>query len=88
MGFNYSEQASDFFGRLEEIVQLEYLTLPIKWTVLFKCHWFDPTPNVGVKVHKDYGLVDINESRRHKKYEPFVLAMQAIQVYYQRYLGL
>lgn len=84
-GTNYSETESDYYGRLSEILQLEYPGLPIKRTVLFKCEWFDPTNNVGMKVHKQYGLVDINHRRKLNKYEPFILAMQAAQVYYVPY---
>ena len=67
---------------------MEYLGLPIKRTVLFKCEWFDPTINSGMKVHKQYPLVDVNLKRRLNKYEPFILAMQAAQVYYFSYPSL
>ena len=53
--------------------------------VLFKCDWFNPTPNSGMIVHEAYKLVDINHRRRFNKYEPFVLAAQAAQVYYYPY---
>ncbi|XP_039135719.1 uncharacterized protein LOC120273141 [Dioscorea cayenensis subsp. rotundata] len=84
-GSNYSELSSDYYGILKEIIELEYPALLIKKVVLFKCDWFDPTPNVGKKVHKDYNLVDINHKRRFNKYEPFILAEQALQVYYAPY---
>lgn len=87
-GSNYSDLSSDYYGILVEIVQLEYPALPIKRVVLFKCDWFDPTPNVGVKIHKQYNLVDVNHKRRFKKYEPFVLASQSLQVYYAPYPSL
>nr|GMC46804.1 uncharacterized protein LOC109149905 [Ipomoea batatas] len=77
-GINYSVDESDYFGRLVEVVQVEYLGLPIKRTVLFKCDWFDPT-SVGMKVHSKYKLVEVNHKRRFNRYEPFVLAMQAAQ---------
>ncbi|KAH0674544.1 hypothetical protein KY284_025631 [Solanum tuberosum] len=35
--------------------------------------------------HNQYKLVDINHRRRYKKYEPFILAMQATQVCYVPY---
>ncbi|KAH0657643.1 hypothetical protein KY289_026391 [Solanum tuberosum] len=41
--------------------------------------------NVGVKEHNQYKLVDVNHRRRFKKYEPFILAMQATQVCYMSY---
>ena len=69
-------------------MELEYLGWPIKRTVLFKCEWFDITPNVGTRIHKKYKLVDVNHTRRYVQNEPFVLAMQAQQVYYYTYLSL
>nr|GEX69802.1 hypothetical protein [Tanacetum cinerariifolium] len=51
-GSNYSDESNDYYGILAEIVQLEYPALPIKRVVLFRCDWFDPTPNIGMKVHK------------------------------------
>ncbi|XP_071695507.1 uncharacterized protein [Rutidosis leptorrhynchoides] len=84
-GSSYGNLSSDYYGILVEIVQLEYPALPIKSVVLFKCDWFDPTPNVGVKIHKEYNLVDVNHKRRFKMYEPFILASQSLQVYYASY---
>ncbi|KAM3301676.1 hypothetical protein P3S67_016178 [Capsicum chacoense] len=40
---------------------------------------------VGVKKHDRYKLADINHRRRYKKYEPFILAMQATEVCYVPY---
>ncbi|XP_015170735.1 uncharacterized protein [Solanum tuberosum] len=88
-GTNYSADDNDYYGVLTEILELEYKgSTPIKRTVLFKCEWFDPTPNVGMNIHPKYKLVDINHKRKVKKYEPFVLAMQAAQVYYASYPSL
>ncbi|XP_070041084.1 uncharacterized protein [Nicotiana tomentosiformis] len=75
----------DYYGRIQEIIQVEYREEPLKQTVLFKCEWFDPTVNVGVKEHNKYKLVDVNHRRRFRKYEPFILAMQATQVCYVPY---
>nr|GMC47958.1 uncharacterized protein LOC109179592 [Ipomoea batatas] len=86
-GINYSVDESDYYGRLVEVVQVEYPSLPIKRTILFKCEWFDPT-SVGMKVHPKYKLVEVNHKRRFNHYEPFVLTMQAAQVYYCTYPSL
>lgn len=84
---NYSTYENDFYGQLIEVVELEYPGLPIKKTVLFKCEWFD-TSSSGTVVHADYKLVSINHNRKYNRYEPFVLAKQAIQVYYCSYPSL
>ncbi|GAB2287573.1 hypothetical protein Dimus_037939 [Dionaea muscipula] len=45
--------------------------------------WFDPLQ--GMKVHPHYNLVEINHKKKYMKYEPFVLAQQAGQVYFTAY---
>jgi hypothetical protein len=87
-GTNYSIDERDYYGQLIEVLRLEYPGLPIKRTVLFKCDWFDPTPNVGTKVHQQYKLIEVNHRRSFNKYEPFVLAVQATQVNYTTYPSL
>ncbi|XP_057779781.1 uncharacterized protein LOC130998378 [Salvia miltiorrhiza] len=77
----------DYYGRLLEVCELEYMGLPLKTTTLFKCEWFDPSPR-GTSVHPQFKLVSINHTRRYGGYEPFVLADQAIQVYYCTYPSL
>ena len=50
-------------------MEVEYLNWLIKRTVLFMCDWFDPTPNMGIRVHEQYNIVEINHRRRYDKYE-------------------
>lgn len=54
----------DYYGRLDEIIEVEYPALPIKRIVLFKCSWYDPTPRIGTRVHSNYKLVEVNANRR------------------------
>ena len=63
---------------------MEYAGLPIKRVVLFKCEWYDPSHR-GIKKHDKYGIVEIRSSRKYKKYDPFIFAQQAEQVYYASY---
>ncbi|XP_057785662.1 uncharacterized protein LOC131003203 isoform X1 [Salvia miltiorrhiza] len=74
----------DYYGRLLEVVILEYPGLPTKKTTLFKCQWFDPSPT-WTFVDREFKLVSINQTHLYNKYEPFVLASKAIQVYYCTY---
>lgn len=85
-GSNYSNDESDFYGILEEIIQLGYMGTPAKKIVLFKCSWFDPSRR-GTRSHTKYDLVEVNHKRRYRSDDAFVLAQQAIQVYYTRYPG-
>lgn len=57
----------------------------MKQLVLFNCEWFDAVMNRGVKIHKQYGIVEVRHTRRYSKYDPFILAKNAIQVYYLPY---
>ena len=82
-GSNYSETSYDYYGQLEEVIEIEYFgQLRI---ALFKCKWFDPTPNVGTRVHRRTSIVEVHRNRRFNKYEPFILASQACQVYFLPY---
>lgn len=87
-GICISSEVGDYYGKLLEILEVEYPGYPRKTTIVFRCHWYDPTPNVGVKVHKQYNLVDINQKRKFNKFEPFILAMQATQVCFMPYPSL
>ena len=86
-GTNYNDLESDYYGMLEEIIELEYHNSSTKCTriVLFKCDWFDPQLDHGWRVHNQYGLVEVNIKRRFSKYEPFILAQQAQQMHYVEY---
>jgi len=41
---------NDFFGVIEHIYEIQYLGLSKK-IPLFYCQWFDPTQDIGTKVH-------------------------------------
>ncbi|XP_015960485.1 uncharacterized protein LOC107484411 [Arachis duranensis] len=62
-GTCYGEYENDFYGQLDEIIQVEYTGLPLKRVVLFKCEWFDLTIGKGTKVNKEYGIIQIRKNR-------------------------
>ncbi|XP_065871961.1 uncharacterized protein [Euphorbia lathyris] len=74
-----------YYGVINEIIEVSYSGFPIQKTVLFKCKWYDPTPNVGIRIHDRYNIVEVNTKRMFNKYEPFILALQATQVYFVPY---
>jgi hypothetical protein len=80
-----SDEENDYYGILQEIIEVSYYGAksPYK-TVLFRCDWFDNSPK-GINVHERYKLVEVNHKRKYQKYDPFVLAHQAGQVYYATY---
>lgn len=84
-GSNYNADETDFYGLIEEIIELEYPGTFPKRLVVFKCRWFDP--QTGMNIHKKYDLVDVHQKRLYKKNDPFILAQQALQVFYAPYPG-
>ncbi|KAF7812499.1 uncharacterized protein G2W53_033475 [Senna tora] len=80
-GSIYGENDLDYYGILEEVLELSYLGSHKLF--LFKCHWFDPTD--GVKVDGKYGLVDVDYRSKLQSNESFILAEQAQQVYYTKF---
>ncbi|OMO61820.1 hypothetical protein COLO4_33324 [Corchorus olitorius] len=83
-GSDPNDPSSNFYGYLKDIVQVEYSGSTMKMNVvLFEGDRFDP--QTGMQVHPLYKLVDVNCKKLYRKYDPFVLAQQAIHVYYCEY---
>ena len=79
-GETEGDQNYDFYGILQDVVQLQYPG-PDNKVVIFKCRWFD-IPN-GVRVDKKHGLVEVKHTSVLRTDEPFILACQASQVRFQ-----
>ena len=79
---------NDFYGVLTQILQLTYFSRPVEEVFLFRCNWFSNVPGSGINVHKDYNLIEIKHTSHYHMYDPFVLAKQALQVYYAPYPSL
>ncbi|GMY18082.1 Transposase-associated domain [Fagus crenata] len=76
----------DWFGVIKKIIALDYLGS--KQIVLFKCDWFE-VPSQGRNqssgYRKDkYGFISVDVTRLYYKDDPFILGIQAEQVYYAR----
>ena len=86
-GKYFGDVENDYYGLLNDVIELEYHNPSLKRTtlVLLKCEWFDPTKNKGWRVHDKHGFVEINFKRRFTKDEPFILAEQSQQVYFAEY---
>ncbi|KAH9697062.1 hypothetical protein KPL71_023450 [Citrus sinensis] len=68
-----------YFGRLTDVVELDYYGG--RTVTLFKCDWVDVNSGRGIKKDElGFTLVNLNSSLNTD--EPFVLATQAIQVFY------
>ncbi|XP_019197078.1 PREDICTED: uncharacterized protein LOC109190933 [Ipomoea nil] len=84
-GAGLAQSESNFFGTLQEVVEVEYPQCSIKKVVLFKCEWFDPTPNIGSIFNSEYGIAEVHCNKRYRKYDPFIIAQSACQVCYIPY---
>lgn len=83
-GAFYDQHENDYYGLLDEIIEVEYDShLGRCVVVVFKCTWFDPVQ--GVKVDHKTGLVEIKHNKRGCTDDPYILASQAQQVYYTPY---
>ncbi|KAH6763042.1 S-adenosylmethionine carrier 1 [Perilla frutescens var. hirtella] len=70
----------NYYGVLTEILELQYLNN--NRVVLFGCKWYDVFDNERGAKLDEYGFTTINCHRFLKTNEPFVLANQAVQVFY------
>ncbi|KAK0588832.1 hypothetical protein LWI29_006026 [Acer saccharum] len=68
----------DFYGILKDVIQLNYMFN--YRAVLFKCDWFDT--NVKKRIQKDYNYTCIDVSHKWYESDPYILAIQAHQVFY------
>ena len=79
----HSLDEEDFYGHLQENIEVEYPVISIKSATLFTCHLYHPTTTEyghETKVHKRYKLVDIHHGRSYRKYDPFVLESRASSI--------
>jgi hypothetical protein len=73
---------SEYYGRLEEIYELEFHgSKPLK-PVVFKCHWFDEK---ATRQNQNVGLVEIRQSNVYEGDDVYIMAQHATQVYYLSY---
>ncbi|KAL0334118.1 UNVERIFIED_CONTAM: hypothetical protein Sangu_1568000 [Sesamum angustifolium] len=70
----------------DNLFQLTYPFILNLHIVLFKCRWVDLIR--GMKAHPRYHLVDENFKTVYQKDEPFILAQQAVLVYYIEYSSM
>ncbi|KAA0040145.1 transposon protein, putative, CACTA, En/Spm sub-class [Cucumis melo var. makuwa] len=70
---------TNYYGVLQEVLDLEYLKC--RRVCLFKCNWFDTDVKKN-KFHCDLGFKIINTSHFWYTDDPYILATQAVQVFY------
>ncbi|KAL0396287.1 UNVERIFIED_CONTAM: hypothetical protein Scaly_0077100 [Sesamum calycinum] len=83
---NTGKSTMNLWGMCQEIIQLTYPLIPNLHIVLFKCCWVDPVR--AMKVHPHYHLVDVNFKKLYQKDDLFIVAQQAVHVYFTEYLSM
>ncbi|KAK1626362.1 hypothetical protein QYE76_000677 [Lolium multiflorum] len=71
-----------YYGRVEDIYELNYGFQKGLNPVVFKCHWFDPR---RVRRDPEIGLVEVERNSVYKGEDVYILATQAFQVFYLPY---
>jgi Domain of unknown function (DUF4216) len=74
----------DYYGILQEVIELEYHGVGHK-LVLFKCRWFNPSNEI--RVDQQHGIIEVKHTSILRGNDNFVLACQATQVYYLPYVS-
>jgi len=80
--FTPGDDGIEYYGRIEEIYELTFHGSKTLKPVIFKCHWFDPQ---AVRRTSNLGLVEIQQSLVYAGDDVYIVAQQAMQVYYLSY---
>ncbi|CAM8944529.1 unnamed protein product [Rhodiola kirilowii] len=78
-------EGTHYYGVIEEIIHMRCRSNHRINVVLFKCRWYDPQ---FVRSYSSNGVVIVNTHRPYPHYDPYILAQQAVQVYYVTFPGL
>jgi hypothetical protein len=73
----------DYFGRIEEIYELNFYGSKPLTLEIFKFHWFHP--QVMRQTHSNLGIVEIQQDSTLPGDDVYIVAQQATQVYYIPY---
>ncbi|WMV46391.1 hypothetical protein MTR67_039776 [Solanum verrucosum] len=77
-------QTIEYYGVIQEIIEVRYSGWPKKKIVLFRCEWFDPSHR-GTKVDHQHNIIEVKHTKKYSSYDPFIIAQNAKQVYYAPY---
>ncbi|WMV32573.1 hypothetical protein MTR67_025958 [Solanum verrucosum] len=77
-------QIIEYYGVIQEIIEVRYSGWPNKKIVLFRCEWFDPSHR-GTKVDHQHNIIEVKHTRKYRSYDPFIIAQHTKQVYYASY---
>ena len=81
--YSESNDDPDFYGVLNEILEVPIAGVIGLKTIIFRCNWYD-TSALGMRRAR-WGGIEINADRGYCKNEPFILSSQADQVCFLSY---
>ena len=76
----HEDNQIDFFRVLTSIIELEYIKG--NRAILFECEWFETDKRKKACIQVDDHFTSINVNHRWYKNDPYILAVQAKQVFY------
>ena len=85
LGKSFGTDEEDYYGVLDEIIELNYISPTVKRPIVFNCSWFDTRSRGGTRTHPQLKLVDVNRHRMLRTKDRYILAHQATQVYFLEY---
>ena len=74
------EGDTEYYGRVEEIYELQFYGENPPNVVVFKFYWFQPKETR--RTHEYFGLVEIKQSTHLDVPDVYIMAQQATQVFY------
>ncbi|KAK6803219.1 hypothetical protein RDI58_001003 [Solanum bulbocastanum] len=77
-------QTIEYYGVIQEIIEVRYLGWLKKKIVLFRCEWFDPSHR-GIKMDHQHNIIEVKHTRKYRSYDPFIIEQNAKQVFYASY---
>ncbi|KAK6794107.1 hypothetical protein RDI58_007560 [Solanum bulbocastanum] len=77
-------QTIEYYGVIQEIIEVRYSGWPKKKIVLFRCEWFDLSHR-GTKMDHQHYIIEVKHTKKYKSYDPFIIAQNVKQVYYASY---
>ena len=81
----FGNEEEDYYGGLDEIIELNYIAPTVKQAFIFNCSWFDTTHRGGTRIHPQMKVVDVNKNRKMLTKDKYIFAHQASQVYFLEY---
>ena len=72
LGKTFGNVEEDYYGILDEIIELNYKSATIKRIIIFNCSWFDTSNCGGTRIHSQTRLVDVNRNKTMRTKDRYI----------------